>query len=216
MLAINNAVKRQMSVDFCAQLKRQLRFLKTSAAAFDAGDRDEAIRIGTGLRVLFHQTNRSTSLMRHLDAESFQILSTSARTPVGPGMGLNVANHFDMNVFTGVTRAMPWLDAAPTKMFVPLADWWKAEVVLFNTGIEVTRRDLALWAANQDGGAHVDDTFDVDYEKVVRGLDFTYTITKPDGYQLITRVEELHLAALRQFAYEVLCTPALVKLGNRK
>lgn len=205
-----------MAVDFRAQLKRQLRFLRTSAAAFDAGDRDEAIRIGTGLRVLFHQTVKSTSLMRHLCAESLQILSTSERTPVGPGMGLNIAKHLDMNMFTGVTRAMPWLDAAPIKTMVPLVDWWKSEVVFFNTGIEVTRRDLALWAANQDGGAHVDDALHVDYEKVLRGLDFTFTITQPSGKQLLTRIEELHLAALRQFAYEVLGTPELVKLGNRK
>ena len=132
------------------------------------------------------------------------------------GLGLNIANNLITNPFTGEMRAAPWLDAAPNKSFVLFPAWWLDEVVLFNTGIEVSRKDLALWVANQDGGAHVDDTQDVDYKKVTRCLDFTFTITRSDGRQLIARPEELHLAALRQFAYEVLVSPDIRRLAGRQ
>jgi hypothetical protein len=205
-----------MPVVFTAQLQRQLGFMETSARAYDAGHRDEAIRLGTSLRVLFHQTSKSTSLLRYLGAESIAILSTSDRNPVSPGLCLNVANNLITDVFTGEMRAAPWLAAAPTKTLVPFVDWWKNEVIFFNTGIEVTRRDLALWAANQDGGAHVDDALDVDYEKVTHGLDVEFFITHPDGKKIFTRASELHLAALRQFAYEVLESTDIRKLAGRK
>ena len=103
-----------MKVDFTAQLQRQLGFMENSARAYDAGHRDEAIRLATSLRVLFHQTPKSTSLLWHLGAESIMMLSTSDRNPVAPGVCLNVTNNLIMNVDTGETRAAPWLGAAGT------------------------------------------------------------------------------------------------------
>ena len=204
-----------MPVDFTAHLQRQLGFLETSSRAYDAGRRDEAIRIGASLRVLFHQTSTSTSLLRHLGAESIVMLSTSDRNPVGPGVCLNVANHLHVNVDTGETWAAPWLGAAGTKTLVPFVDWWKNEVIFFNTGIEVTREDLALWTANKDGGAHVDGALPADYEKVTRGLDLPLSITHPDGKKISARAANLHLAALRQFAYEVLESTDILQLAGR-
>ena len=89
-------------------------------------------------------------------------------------------------------------------------------MIFFNTGIEVTRKDLALSAANQDGGVHVDDALDLDYEKVTRGLDFELFIEHADGKKIFTRPGELHLAALRQFAYEVLESTDILKLAGKK
>jgi hypothetical protein len=58
----------KIKIDFTGQLQRQLGFMENSARAYDAGHRDEAIRLATSLRVLFHQTPKSTSLLRHLGA----------------------------------------------------------------------------------------------------------------------------------------------------
>jgi len=52
--------------DFEKKLDQQLKFLKASISAFDQGDEDEAIRIATILRVLFHDTRNSESLLKHL------------------------------------------------------------------------------------------------------------------------------------------------------
>ncbi len=204
-----------MAISLSEQVDRQLRFIESSAREFDTGNRDEAIRIGTSLRVLFHQTQKSTSLLRHLGAEGISLCSTSAGTPVSPGLGLNVANNLITNPFTGDMRASPWLADAPQKNLILFDTWWQGEVVVFNSGIEITRKSLCLWAANQDGGAHVDDNQHGDYEFVQRGLDFTFTITHEDGRQLIAKSAEIHLAALRQFGWEVLASPDMLRLARR-
>ena len=141
--------------------------------------------------------------------------STSAGTLIAPGLGLNVANNLITNPFTGEMRASPWLEQAPNHASVALREWWQGEVVIFNTGTKVTRKDIALWVANEDGGAHVRGAQDAEYQRVTRGLDFSFTITHEDGRQLIARPEELHLAALRQFAYEVLVSPDILRLAGR-
>lgn len=202
-----------MAISFSDQLKRQLRYVEISAKEYDIGNRDEAIRVATCLRVMFHQTALSTSLLSHLNAESIELCSTSEPGPIGSGLGLKVANNLITNPFTGEMRASPWLAAAPHKTLIPFAQWWN-EVVVYNSGTQVTRRNLVLWAANKDGGAHVGEVQHAGYEKVARGLDFTFTITnRTTGESLITKAEEIHLAALRQFAYEVSVSPDLLKLA---
>ena len=79
------------TIDFKAQLRRQLQFLKASSAAFDAGFHDEAVRIATVVRLLVHQTKSSTSLLKHLNATTINLLSTregaTGRTVMYMGMG---------------------------------------------------------------------------------------------------------------------------------
>lgn len=150
-----------MKVDFREQLQRQFLFLESSAAAYDRGVRVEAVRIATSLRVICHTTKQSTSPLAHLNAEGISLLSTSAqaKVPIPAGFGPlhNVTNHIELDVVTKMARAKPWLDAAPTKAIVPFSDWWNNEPMFANHGVVVTRRSLVRWAANQDGGAHVDE-----------------------------------------------------------
>lgn len=47
-------------------LSSHVGFLKRSCWLFDQGHEDEALRIATSLRVLFHDTDASTSLLTHL------------------------------------------------------------------------------------------------------------------------------------------------------
>jgi len=65
---------------FREKLGEQLAFIETSCTAYDAGRRSEAVRIGTSLRVLLHDSSRSTSLLMHLGAKQVPILSTCRRT----------------------------------------------------------------------------------------------------------------------------------------
>jgi hypothetical protein len=81
--------------------------------------------------------------------------------------------------------------------------------------ITVSRKDLALWAANKDGGAHVDANLGLGLERVKNGMDFTWTVGWPDGSSHIVKCRDLHLAALRQFGYEVLHSPDLLELAGR-
>jgi len=61
-------------------LKMQLDFLNRSCLSYDQGFQDESFRIAVVLRVLFHNTKKSTSLLHHLQCEYIPLLSTKAYT----------------------------------------------------------------------------------------------------------------------------------------
>jgi len=50
---------------FLHKLGEQIQFLERSCEFYD-GKESEAIRIATSLRIIFHQTQKSTSLIEHL------------------------------------------------------------------------------------------------------------------------------------------------------
>lgn len=47
------------------KLEEQLQFVRRSCDAYDQGAEEESLRIATSLRVVFHQTGASTSLITH-------------------------------------------------------------------------------------------------------------------------------------------------------
>ena len=66
-------------MDFIEQLRRHIKFLERSCAAFDAGHAEEALRIAVTLRVLFHDTTKSTSLLTHLGLKSSALVLSSLK-----------------------------------------------------------------------------------------------------------------------------------------
>ena len=205
-----------MTVDFRAQLLRQLQFLKNSAELYDQGRRDEAIRIGTCIRVLCHDTRTSTSLLQHLNAKYVRLLSTCDTHSSGSGSILNMSGNLKLEPFEPRIVANAFLDQSARKEQVSVSDWWDRELIYGKDCIDVTRRSLVLWAANQDGGAHVDEKPDSGFLLVTRGLDLTWTIVEETaGVQKSTviHIQDLHLAALRQFAYELLKSTELLALA---
>ncbi|MBA2518914.1 MAG: hypothetical protein H0V24_04565 [Chloroflexia bacterium] len=201
-------------MDFPVQLARQLRFIQTSCAAYDQGEVDEGIRIAAALRIVFHDTKSSTSLMTHLRENTIDVLSTcDAPKP-------------SQQMFAGMTnieldpprRRMEWVPkyAVPYGRLVPFNKWWFQEIVYLSKAetLEITRGDLVLGAANKDGGAHVDVKLEPRYEHVLQGLGWSMTVN-PDGEPPVhVPCRHGHLSALRQMGYEVLHTPDLLKLAG--
>ncbi len=192
----------RMAVDFRQHLARQLDFLRASAAAYDAGYRDEAYRIAVVLRVLIHQTRTSTSLLRHLGAESVPLLSTTE--PASPtaifydGLSLIAVQGGSGDVTVG-----PALDQAHTRGFVAALDWWTEELFVLNT-TRLSRKNIVLSAANQDGGAHVDAQLDLQYAEFKQGI-----WSGPQDPSVTYDIPEPQLVFLRQMAYEILNSPSL-------
>ena len=59
--------KRQQTQDeLFQQLKEQLKFIHTSSNEFDKENFSEAKRLATNIRILLHDTNSSTSLLKQL------------------------------------------------------------------------------------------------------------------------------------------------------
>jgi hypothetical protein len=200
---------------FKDHLATQLRFIERSCQHFDAGDEAEAQRIATSLRVIFHQTDRSTSLLTHLGATGISMLSTAC-SPVSPGT-LTAPSNLASLVFRltdeGRTfRSTVSLDNAPMKRFIPFADWWSIEIVCLTAGVRMTRRSLVLAVANEDGGAHVADTLKPDYAAIKSGAGLVMTFKPADGDPVEISLESHSVATLRQIGYEVLHSPDLVAL----
>ncbi|WP_068278360.1 hypothetical protein [Aldersonia kunmingensis] len=189
------------------KLKEQLGFLRRSARDFDGGDEEEALRLATTMRVLFHDTSSSTSLLTHLSIRHETTMLATPPTQFADWRDfLNVS--IDLNSSEPV-RFLPKLGG----LFipdVPLEDWWATDSIAASE-TAVSRKRIILGAANRDGGAHVDTKLQNFYEHLVKGeyglgitgdLTFDGPAPFPQGVTIYPR--NGHLAFLRQFAHEVL------------
>lgn len=185
---------------FSAYLKEQLGFITASCAACDAGHTAEGVRIGTSLRVLFHQTPKSTSLLTHMGATGISLLSTTHGLP--PDMPTPLA--FDGMFRHSTTGGLqPKLGSGSYKGFLPMTEWW-TQVVIVIKGAKLSRRDLALTAANKDGGAHIDVALPAGYKALVEGF----------WSNAAGKISDHHALCLRQLGYEVLNSPDLISLAT--
>ncbi len=195
------------------ELRKQLRFLERSAKAYDDGDEEEAVRLATVMRVLFHDTFNqktgkpiSTSLMTHLAIRDCTMLATP-RTQLADWRDF-LAVKIDFNS-PSPTSLLPRLDLQLVE--VPFATWWDSDSI--KADASVSRRRLITSAANKDGGAHVDPKLDRFYEGLKEGSwslgitgNFTYDGPPPFEQGVTQWPRNGHLAMLRQFAYEALST----------
>lgn len=201
-----------MSINFHGQLSNQIHFIRNSCLAYDAGMVAEGVRIATALRVMFHQTKRSTSLLTHLGSPAILLLSTCATAKPKQAFFPAMCN-IELDPRNKRMEYVPKLHVDYERP-VPFNTWWWNEIVYLANPMrsKINRRDLVLGAANQDGGAHVDSVLEPRYEKVLQGLGWAMTV-HPDGEPSEhIPCKHGHLAALRQMGYEVLNSPDLLGL----
>lgn len=190
------------------KLQEQLGFLERSAAHFDSGHEEEALRLATTMRVLFHDTAHSTSVLTRVLMRNTTMLSTPRTKFADWRCFLN--ERFDLNSPEPVAL-LPRLGDKFDK--VPFANWWESDSVANDKGVSVSRRRIVLGAANKDGGAHVDPKLERFYENLANGKyaigitgDLTYDGDPPFEQGVTQYPSNGHLALLRQFAHEVLQT----------
>lgn len=181
------------------QLKRHAQFLTRSSEAFDAGEREEALRIAVSLRVLFHDTKASHSILSQLALkDTLQVTSTlpSIKPPL-PGKFRAFGGPFPI----GPLAPLVPLEKAPHRELLSGSAWWEQPIYLSQDKL-FSRKDVTLAAANQDGGAHVDPSPRDTTRRLIEG-EGTYTVKIGD--QTTTReLVNSHFLLLRQFAWEVL------------
>lgn len=100
------------------------------------------------------------------------------------------------------------------KRFIPFTDWWDTEVVCLTAGVRMTRKSLVLAVANQDGGAHVDETLKPDYMAIKSGAGLVMTFLPAGGNPVEIPLESHNVVTLRQIGYEVLHSPDLLALQH--
>ncbi|MBW2021037.1 MAG: hypothetical protein JRI65_13755 [Deltaproteobacteria bacterium] len=201
----------ESTVNFKEHLKKQLGFLERSCQSYDAGFTDEAIRIATVIRVLIHQTGASTSLLKHLNATTINLLSTtfepSEQTVSFVGLGM-------MRVGGGKSEYFPQLGEGPINEFIPVSKWWNQVVMVLDDKHRITRKNIVLAAANKDGGAHVDKKLTAEYIALATAGAVGTFVYETQGQREEAPIENAHLVSLRQMGYELLHSPMLIELCN--
>jgi hypothetical protein len=199
--------------EFLEKLHQQLRWLERSAREYDQGDVSEAIQMAIRFRVLFHDKGRQTSVMTHLGMKStLRLLSTAA--PLRPSSGGFAL--ISLNILLEPQRFdyTPKLASSARKSLVPFTRWWAGECIFERPrpGVEIVRRDLILWAAEKDGGAHVDAELTPEYRHLENGAGVSINLNPDLGEPSTETFKNAHFASLRQMAYEVLNSPSIQKL----
>jgi hypothetical protein len=187
----------QTTSDLQNHLAEQIAFLESSCAAFDNGQEVEAKRIAVQLRILFHDTKNSKSLLGQLNMLNGTFVDTSTKPIAGSVVAHNSLAYVEVGA---AVRYIPMLERVAVKN-VTFMDWWNGVIFVDNNNDELTRAKLVLTIANQDGGAHVDPALDKVYADLSRNNSLGLTKHSPAGEEPMPGPER---AALRQIAYEAL------------
>lgn len=194
-------------------LNDHIEFLQSSADAFDHGYKSEAKRLAVSLRVLLHDTRSSKSLLGQLDKKDAAFINTA--TPVEDesvsshcGLAMISATSFEAEYIAPLDSSIIGADT-----WLIFEDWWNAIVFIDKERREISRKELVLKMANQDGGAHVDPRLDEKYAALSRHNSMGWV--QSDGVSE-KPLEGPEKAAIRQIAHEVLKTliPGYKKKGQ--
>lgn len=196
---------QQSDVDLQAHYDEQIKFMEASSSSYDAGFKGESKRLAVVIRTLVHDTTNSKSLLSQLGKKNIGFIDTSKE--YNPH---NLLAHFGlvaMRMSIGGDKPgatyVPLLDDVPfgTVKTVPFAKWWNQIIFAFKRNI-ITRKELVLTVANQDGGAHVDPKLDDKYLELSRRNALGWTFTGPNVSKEPLKGAEL--ASVRQIAHELL------------
>jgi hypothetical protein len=176
-------------------LQEQMSLLRTSLDSFYKGNFGESLRIATTIRVLLHETKRSTSLLQQLtqDPSKLQILDSGRRSRPGD----DEVFRFTLGLRLGPDAAVwPAVDLGSSHYSVStIGTWWRRIVFKFNSAVgpqvNYRRNEVVLMLANREGGAHVDPNENPDYVRLLKDLPLGFAangirIQTPDLARFVT------------------------------
>ncbi len=183
-------------------LQDQVMSLKRSSEGFDTGDEFEAPRIASAIRLLVHDTKNSNSLLTQLSKKNIEFYETS--TDAYSDNPLTFNGILGILITPEGPKYLAPLDDVPPPgpTWAQFDDWWNRVIFVDKSKQTMTRRDLVLSVADQDGGAHVDAKLNPTYADLSRRNSIGWTSTDFQGTQIEMGGPEK--AALRQLAHEVL------------
>ncbi len=205
-----------MNPEILRQLQRQLKFLEKSSIEYDGGDTEEAIRIATALRVLFHDTKSSVSIFEHLKQKDKLYIPSTLNSIE------EQAKHFLETYRIRITEYNPPIMMVNNERKPPFNSWginkvltfdqwWNENILRINDEM-YSRKDIICLSTNQDGGAHFDLKPKTKTKLLKDGTGrIKYKIGKAGTEQ---HLKDNHFLFLRQFAYEVLSAKKIYELNN--
>lgn len=153
------------------------------------------------LRILFHDTQRSHSLLSQLQQKSGDFVDTALE--YDPDSLLSYHGLIGIVSHASGSEFYAPLDDVISERKIKFEDWWGGIAFRDQQRNCITRRELVLSVADKDGGAHVDPHLDAIYADLTRNNSLGWqTFVSEDGPHL--PITEPHRFALRQIAHEVL------------
>ena len=196
----------QTKDDLQEHLKEQLQFLENAGESYDNGDIKQSKLIAVHLRVLLHDTTSSHSLLGQLNIKDSTLFYDSA------------SEHSDVTqTYTGLVlkgvgpsgaKYVPPLDDLPYNQKyrkVNFDEYWNRVIFKYDRNKVLTRKDLVLAVANQDGGAHVGNELDEWYADLIKNNSIGWIYGNGDEDDP-KPIENPSLSAIRQIGHEVLKT----------
>lgn len=176
----------------------QVEYIQSSINLFDGGQLNEARRIATALRILFHDTNQSHLLTGQLQVKN-NLLFYSLANEYSPTNLLSswmlLAVHMKIDNGSSFTHFVPRTvkDDHSRTFFLTFDDWWN-QVIFDDREYRLTRRDIVLTIANKDGGAHVQGSLPDSYAHLVK--QHSLGIMLGDGQPLIDNPALISIRAI--------------------
>lgn len=188
--------------DLDSNLEEQLAFLESSASAFDNGFAGEVKRLAVTVRVLLHDTTKSTSLLTLLGKKGIKFVDTAA--PVEEQNHFSHSSLVQLHLGSKGSTPLPLLDEGPFNRKINFDPWWNGIVFVDKDKNEFSRKDIVLTLANKEGGAHVDTALDQKYANLRKNNSLNWFDVSSNGKQ--TPSADQVPATMRQIAHEVLKT----------
>lgn len=187
--------------ELCQHLEEHVQFLLMSSDAFDRGFEGEAKRLAVSLRVLFHDTRNSKSLLAQIGKKDTSNYIDSSM-PFVEGNLLSEGGLVALILSGNRSGYFAFLDESPIESrLVPFEKWWCDPVFRDAKGSLLSRKDLILAMANQDGGAHVDPSLNKNYAELSRKNSMRHAFLVGGEPIEVAGPEK---AAIRQIAHEAL------------
>ena len=193
--------------EFRLKLRQQLDFIATSRERFKQGHTAEAVRIAVAMRVIFHNGPTSISLLKHLGVSDVDLVTA---VPLLDPDDPHVIQNFCLAP-AGI-RLRRVLDPARQRT-LPFAGWWNEPMWTLLGGECVSRRNLVMTAADQDGGAHVDGKVEPRYLALASGA-ASFDIQMEGAGLFKFPQGDLHYETIDVIGYEVLSSPELLSVAR--
>mgnify|MGYP000877776086 FL=1 len=189
--------------DLLAHFNDCLKKLVMFNTIYDAGETAIAKDIAVKLRILFHDTKNSKSLISQLKLEHLRFVNTADKYDPRNFM----THHGLLMLLMGSNfgQLSPQLGFSTFK-YTSFNNWWNLDIVLSDQKKNTfTRSKIILELANTDGGAHVDPGINESYFDVSRLNSIGWKIHEKNSEQ-DKPVNDPIPPSIRQISYETLMT----------
>lgn len=204
-------MKRHLSKnELIDQFKIQLDTITQLSNLYDKGNFNFAQEIAVKLRIIFHNTNNSKSLITQLKLDHLMFVDTAFTYS-----SRNLITHFGLikmridrpnNKIYYIPLGIDNEDSPKKKKLVSLDNWWDGKKVIVDENKNAfTRKRIIQEVANTDGGAHVDSALEEDYYNLSRQNSLGWWINLKTAEKQIPFNDPVP-PSIRQIASEVIET----------